>query len=157
MTFGVAGEDAIAALSGMQQLEAVLRGDLPAPPMAGTLSFNMVEVGKGTVVFEAFPGAHLLNPMGTVHGGWALTLIDTVTGCAAHTLLPAGAGYTTVETKANFCRPIFPDSGRVRVEGRVVNEGRTIITAEGRVLDSSGRLLAHGTSTLMILKPWNKR
>lgn len=134
-----------------------MRGDLPAPPMAATLSFNMVEVGKGTVVFEAFPGVHLLNPMGTVHGGWALTLIDTVTGCAAHTLLPAGAGYTTVETKANFCRPIFPDGGLVRVEGRVVNEGRTIITAEGRVLDSSGRLLAHGTSTLMILKLRDRR
>ncbi|NSL21670.1 PaaI family thioesterase [Agrobacterium tumefaciens] len=157
MTFGVTGEDEIAGLSGMQQLEAVLRGDLPAPPMASTLSFNMVEVGKGTVVFEAFPGGHLLNPMGTVHGGWALTLIDTVTGCAAHTLLPAGAGYTTVETKANFCRPIFPDSGCVRVEGRVVNEGRTIITAEGRILDPGGRLLAHGASTLMILKPRNKR
>ncbi|NTF00125.1 PaaI family thioesterase [Agrobacterium tumefaciens] len=152
MTFGVAGHDEIAELSGRQHLEAVLRGDLPAPPIASTLSFKMVEVDDGTVVFEAFPGRHMLNPMGTVHGGWALTLIDTATGCAAHTLLPAGVGYTTVETKANFCRPIFSDSGCVRVEGRVINEGRTIISAEGRIVDAGGRLLAHGTSTLMILR-----
>jgi len=86
-----------------------------------------------------------------VHGGWALTLIDTVTGVAGHTLLPAGVGYTTVETKANFTRPIKPDTGRIRAEGRVVSRGRQIMSAEGRVLDSAGRVLAHGTSTLMVL------
>jgi uncharacterized protein (TIGR00369 family) len=94
---------------------------------------------------------HLLNPLGGVHGGWALTLIDSATGCAAHTLLPAGASYASVETKANFTRPIRQDTGRVRAEGRVVSRGRQIITAEARILDADKRLLAHGTSTLMVL------
>ena len=88
-----------------------------------------------------------------MHGGWALTLVDSITGCAAHTTLPAGVGYATVETKANFSRPIGSDTGRVRAEGRVVGKGRTIITAEGRIVDLRGRLLAHGTSTLMALRP----
>ena len=82
-------------------------------------------------VFEGEPGPHLLNPLGGVHGGWALTLIDTVTGCAAHSILPAGVGFATIETKANFSRPIAADTGRVRAEGRVVGKGRTIISAEG--------------------------
>ena len=92
----------------------------------------------------------MLNPLGGVHGGWALTLIDSATGCAAHTLLPAGIGYATVETKANLTRPIRHDTGRVRAEGRVISRGRQIMTAEASILDTSGRILAHGTSTLMI-------
>jgi uncharacterized protein (TIGR00369 family) len=92
-----------------------------------------------------------LNPLGIVHGGWALTLIDSACGCAAHTLLPAGDSYATIETKANFSRPIAEDSGRVRAEGRVVGRGRRIISCEARIVDAKGRLLAHGTSTLMVL------
>ena len=86
-----------------------------------------------------------------MHGGWALTLIDSAAGCAAHTLLPAGVSYTTIETKANFSRPIAEDRGRVRAEGRAVGRGRRIISCEARVVDAKGRLLAHGTSTLMVL------
>ena len=92
-----------------------------------------------------------MNPLGTVHGGWALTLIDSATGCAAHTLLSAGVSYTTIETKANFSRPIFKDGGRVRAEGRVVGRGKRIISCEARVVDAKGRIVAHGTSTLMVL------
>ena len=92
-----------------------------------------------------------MNPLGIVHGGWALTLIDSAAGCAAHTLLPAGASYATVETKANFSRPIPEDAGRVRAEGRAIGRGRRIISCEARVVDAKGRLLAHGTSTLMVL------
>ncbi len=138
-------------MSGRELLEGVASGRLPMPPIGQTLSFGLVEVGEGTAVFEGEPGDHLLNPMGIVHGGWALTLIDSATGCAAHTLLPAGVGYTTVETKVNFSRAIRADTGRVRCTGRVINQGRQIISAEAVVTGSDGRVLAHGTSTLLVL------
>ena len=150
-TYGVARLDDIAGMTGRDVMEAISDGKLPAPPISQTLSFWLVEAGDGFAVFEGEPGQHLLSPNGTVHGGWALTLIDSATGCAAHTLLPAGVGYTTVETKANFTRPIKHDTGRVRCEGRVVSRGRQIMTAEARVSDAGGRVLAHGTSTLMVL------
>jgi uncharacterized protein (TIGR00369 family) len=91
--------------------------------------------------------------MGGVHGGWALTLIDSATGCAAHSLLSAGVGYATIETKGNLSRPITLDTGRVRAEGRVVSQGRQIISAEAKLLSQDGRILAHGTSTIMVLGP----
>jgi uncharacterized protein (TIGR00369 family) len=149
---GVAKREEIAGLSGLEVLRAMIEGRLPAPPISKTLSFRLVEVGDGFCVFEGEPGPHLLDPMGGVHGGWALTLIDSVTGCAAHTTLPPNVGYATIETKANFSRPIAPDTGRVRAEGRVVGKGRTIISSEGRIVDTRGRLLAHGTSTLMVFR-----
>jgi len=141
----------IAEMTGKDILQAVIDGKLPAPSISRTLSFEIVEVGDGYAVFEGETGPHLLNPLGIVHGGWALTLIDSATGCAAHSLLPAGVGYATVETKANFSRPITETTGRVRAEGRVVARGRQIISAEAKVLDSGGRIIAHGTSTLMVL------
>lgn len=149
--FGIATLGQIAGMSGKQHLQAIIDGALPAPPIARTMSFRMVEVGDGTVLFEATPSPDLLNPLGGVHVGWALTLIDTVTGCAAHSTLPVGVGYASIETKANFSRPIKADTGLVRAEGRVVSKGRTIISAEGRIIDGEGRVLAHGTSTVMIL------
>lgn len=149
--YGVVPAAEAARMSGRELLEGVVAGRLPMPTIGRTLTFRLVEVGEGTAVFEGDPGEHLLNPMGIVHGGWALTLIDSATGCAAHTLLPAGVGYTTVETKANFSRAIRADSGRVRCEGRVVNKGRQIISAEAVVKGQDGRVLAHGTSTLLVL------
>jgi len=151
--FGIATREEISGLTGREHLQAIMDGLLPAPPIAKTMAFTLVEVGEGFANFIGKPGPHLLNPLGLVHGGWALTLIDTVTGCAAHSTLPAGVGFTTIETKANFSRPITPDTGCVRAEGRVIGKGRTIISAEGRIFDDGGRLLAHGTSTLMVLKP----
>ena len=148
--YGVATPEQIAGMTGLQILQVLIDGKLPAPPIAQTLSFWLVEVGDGLCVFEGDTGSHLLNPLGIVHGGWALTLIDSATGCAGHTLLPPGVGYTSVETKANFTRPIKQDTGRVRAEGRVVSRGRQIMTAEARILDADKRLLAHGTSTLMV-------
>lgn len=149
--YGVPSPEDIAGMTGRQMLQAMVDGTLPAPPIAQTMSFSLVEIADGYAVFEGDTGPHLLSPLGTVHGGWALTLIDTATGCAAHTLLPAGVSYATVETKANFSRPIRHDTGRVRAEGRVVTRGRKIMTAEARILDASSRILAHGTSTLMVL------
>src|ERR1700683_5684607 len=150
--YGVATPEQIAGMTGLQVLQALIDGKLPAPPIAQTLGFWLVEVGDGLAVFEGETGPHVLNPLGIVHGGWALTLIDSATGCAGHTLLPAGASYATIETKANFSRPIAENSGRVRAEGRAIGRGRRIISCEARVGDAKGRLLAHGTSTLMVLE-----
>jgi uncharacterized protein (TIGR00369 family) len=149
-SYGVSKPEDLAGKSGRQIMQAIIDGDVLAPPIAGTLSFWLVEVCDGYAVFEGETGPHLLNPLGGVHGGWALTLIDSAAGCAGHTLLPPDVGYATVETKANFTRPISATTGRVRAEGRVVSRGRQIITAESRVLDAAGRVLAHGTSTLMV-------
>ena len=149
-TYGLPNPADVAGMTGRQMLQAMIEGKIPAPPIAQTLTFWLVEVGDGTCVFEGETGPHLLNPLGGVHGGWALTLIDSAAGCAGHTLLPAGVGYASVETKANFTRPIKHDTGRVRAEGRVVGRGRQIMSAEARILDADGRILAHGTSTLMV-------
>ena len=149
--YGVAKPAEIAGMTGRETMQALIDGKLPAPPIAQTLTFWLVEVGDGYAVFEGDTGPHLLNPLGGVHGGWALTLIDSAAGCAGHTLLPPGVGYASLETKANFTRPIKHDTGRVRAEGRVISRGRQIMTAEARILDSDGRVLAHGTSTMMVL------
>jgi len=117
-SYGLARPDQVSGKSGKEILQAIIKGDLPQAPISDALSFWITEVGDGFAVFEGEPGRHLLNPMGTVHGGWALTLIDSVAGCAGHSLLPAGAGYSTIETKGNFSRPITKDSGRVRAEAR---------------------------------------
>ncbi len=149
--YGVVDPKATAALTGREVLQAIIAGELPAPPMAKTLDFALVEVGEGSAVFEGEPGEAFLNPMGAVHGGWALTLVDSATGCAGMSLLPPGGRYTTLETKVNFSRPITKDIGRVRTEARVVSRGRRILSTEARVTDARGRILAHGTSTLMVL------
>ncbi len=151
VSYGVSKPEDVAGKTGRQILQAIIDGEVPTPPIADTLSFQLVEVGDAYAVFEGETGPHLLNPLGGVHGGWALTLIDSAAGCAGHTLLPPDVGYATVETKANFTRPITATTGRVRAEGRVVSRGRQIITAEARVLDAAGRVLAHGTSTIMVL------
>ena len=150
-TYGTARPDEIAGKTGREILQAIVDGRLPQPTICRALTFWIVEVGEGFAAFEGEPGPHILNPVGGVHGGWALTIIDSVTGCAGHSLLPAGVGYTTIETKGNFSRPIAKDTGLVRAEGRVVAQGRQIISAEGRVLGPDGRVLAHGTSTLLVL------
>lgn len=149
--YGLARPEEVAGKSGRQILQAVVDGDLPQAPISETMSFWIVAVGDGFAAFEGEPGKHLLNPMGGVHGGWALTLIDSVAGCAGHSLLAAGEGYTTIETKGNFSRPITRDTGRVRAEARAVSRGRQVISAEARVLSADGKVLAHGTSTILVL------
>jgi uncharacterized protein (TIGR00369 family) len=151
--FGILDRSQTADLTGLEAMQGMLAGRLPIPPMNRTLDFTLVEVAEGIAVFEGVPSVDLLNPMGTVHGGWALTLIDSACGCAAFTLLPAGVGYTSVETKANFTRAIMADSGPVRCAGRVLSSGRQIITTDATLTGADGRLLGHGTSTIMILPP----
>jgi len=145
--------EAMGRMPGRDLLQAVIDGRIPPATIGETMSFDLVEVGDGVAVFEGVTGPHILNPQGMVHGGWALTLVDSATGCAAHSTLPAGVGYTSISTQTNFTRPITATTGRVRCEGRVINVGRQIITAEATVKDSEGRLLAHGQSTLMVLQP----
>lgn len=149
--YGVAGPEHWAKLSGRELLQAIVDGKLPQAPISEALGFWIVAVGEGSAAFEGQTGPSLRNPAGGVHGGWALTLIDSVTGCAGHSLLPAGVGYTTIETKGNFVRPITKDTGRVRAEGRVISPGRQVITAEARLTGPDGKVLAHGTSTLLVL------
>src|SRR5271166_99747 len=122
--YGLAAPAEMAGKSGREILQAIIDGDLPQAPISEILSFWITGIDDGFAVFEGEPGPHLLNPSGGVHGGWALTLIDSVGGCAAHSLLPPGSGYTTIETKANFARPITKDTGRVRAEAHVIARGR---------------------------------
>lgn len=143
----------LATLPGIEIVRRIAQGDLPAPSMALTLGMRLLasEVVEGGVVFEGEPGDHVLNPLGTVHGGFAATLLDSAMGCAAHTLLPPATGYGTVDLKVSFVRPILRDVGVVRVEGRVINAGRTLMLAEGRVIGrDDGRLYAHGTCTCFV-------
>jgi uncharacterized protein (TIGR00369 family) len=136
----------------MEYLQAIMSGELPPPPIAMTLGLQPVELGEGRAVFAAEPAEYHYNPIGLVHGGLAATLLDSATGCAVQTTLPAGVGYTTLELKTNFVRAITRDTGRVLCEAEVVHRGGTIATAEGRLrAEATGKLLAHGTSTCMII------
>jgi uncharacterized protein (TIGR00369 family) len=153
VSFGVTPREAMAEMTGLEFLKGMIAGRFPAPPIARTLGFLLAEAEPGCVVFEGWPSRDLLNPLGSVHGGWALTLIDSAAGCALHSELDAGFGYTTVETNVNFTRPIAPEGGKVRCEGRLLSRGRQIATADARLETDDGKLLAHGTSTLIILSP----
>lgn len=133
-------------------MQAIVTGESPPAPMAETLAFALVEVSEGRAVFRGEPGPEHLNPMGGVHGGLALTLIDSATGCAVHTTLPEGKVYGSLETKANFVRGITPETGPLLAIGEVVHRGGRVCTAEARVVgESDGKLYAHGTSTCLIL------
>jgi uncharacterized protein (TIGR00369 family) len=139
-------------MTGLQQLEAMLRGDLPTAAIATTLGFEGVLVEHGRAVFAGEPGPEHLNPLGTVHGGYVATLLDSALGCAVHTTLPAGVAYTSLGLELKFVRALHPGMGRVVCEGRVVHAGRTVATAEGELRhEESGKLLAHATTTCLIL------
>jgi len=153
VSFGVTPREAMAEYSGLDFLRAMIAGRFPAAPIGETMGFLLVEAEPGKAVFEGRSSPALLNPLGFIHGGWALTLIDSAAGCALHTELEAGFGYTTVETKVNFVRPIASEGAVVRCEGRVLSRGRQIATAEAKLESAAGKLLAHGTSTLIILPP----
>jgi uncharacterized protein (TIGR00369 family) len=141
----------VRTLSGLEVLDMIVDGRLPPPPISAVLGFSLVEVGHGRAVFEGAPRSAFYNPLGAVHGGWAMTLIDSCTGCAVHSTLAAGHAYTTVETKVNFTRPLSAEVGTLRAEGQVISAGRRIGTAEGRLLGADGRVYAHGTSTCLIV------
>jgi uncharacterized protein (TIGR00369 family) len=142
----------LAELDGLSALRAMIAGELPPPPFALLLGFELVEIEEGRVVFAVEPSNHHYNPIGSVHGGLAATLIDSATGCAVHSTLPAGVGYTTTDLQVRYVRGITRDTGRILCEGRVVHRGRTLATSEARVT-AGDRLLAHGTAGVLILPP----
>ena len=144
--------EAARALSGIEFLQKIVNGELPPPPLAALMNFDLVEVGEGYAVFAVEPAEYHYNPIGVVHGGLAATLLDSAMGCAVHSTLPAGTGYTTLEIKVNFIRAISAHTGRVRCEAKIVHAGARTATAEGRVVDESGKLYAHGTTTCLILR-----
>ena len=137
--------------TGLETIRAIFAGELPPAPIAELMGFRGVEVEPGRAVFEFEPGPQHYNPIGSVHGGVAMTLLDSAMGCAIHSTLEAGVAYTTLEVKTNFVRPITVETGLVRCEGTVLHAGSRIATAEGKVLDASGKLLAHGTTTCLII------
>jgi len=147
---GVARPDQIAGLTGLQQMQAMLNGDIPYASIAKTLDFLIVEVDEGRAVFQGTPGATHLNPMGTVHGGWFATLLDSALGCAVHTRMAPGRGYTTAELGVNLVKALTPKVPRVRAEGRVIHCGRQLATAEARLVGPDGTLYAHATTTCLV-------
>jgi uncharacterized protein (TIGR00369 family) len=147
---GVSPLETLKAQSGLEFLQGMVDGRLPRPPISDTMSFYLIEVAQGRAVFQGTPKPEHYNPLGSIHGGWPATLLDSCMACAVHTTLAAGQGYTTAEFKLNLVRPIFPDTGPLRAEGKLINGGRTIATSEGRLFGADGKLYAHGTETCLI-------
>ena len=148
--YGVVPIEQVRTLDGLALFKGLVEGRFPAPPIAKVLGFTLTEVEFGRVVFAYTPVADHYNPLGTVHGGVAATLLDSVMGCCVHTTLKPGIGYTTVEIKVNYVRAMTDKTGPVAVEGKVINVGSRIATSEGRLYDGAGKLLAHGTTTCLI-------
>ncbi len=148
---GIARPEQVAGKTGMEVFELMLAGELPPPPIGETLDFVLVEVEPGRAVFQGKPGLAHYNPLGTVHGGWFATLLDSCVGCAVHSALPAGKAYTTVELKINLVRALTVKVPLVRAEGKVIHMGRSMGVAEGRLVGHDGKLYAHATTTCFIM------
>jgi uncharacterized protein (TIGR00369 family) len=138
-------------MTGLQAMQAIADGRAERPGVAKTLGMELVEVGDGTASFALVPGPHLLNPLGTMHGGITATLLDSATGCAVHTTLGEGETYTTLELKVNYVRAVRAGDGVVTAAGSVIHRGGRVATAEARLTSEDGRLLAHATSTCLLL------
>jgi len=147
---GTAPREKVFGMSGMEVFEAIFAGDLPAPPIGDAMDFIPIYMEPGIAIFQGKPQFRHYNPMGTVHGGWFCTLLDSALGCAVHTTLPAGKGYTTLEIKVNMLRALTDAVPLVRAEGKVIHVGRQVATAEGRILGPDGKIYAHATTTCMI-------
>jgi uncharacterized protein (TIGR00369 family) len=139
------------SMPGIEFLRAMRDGRLPHPPICALLNYKLVEVEAGYAVFEITAGEQHYNPIGVVHGGIAMTLLDSAMGCAVQTQMPAGGGYTTLEAKTNLVRPITSATGKLRAIGKVVHLGKRVATAEARLEDQAGKLYAHATTTCIVL------
>jgi uncharacterized protein (TIGR00369 family) len=147
---GLLTVEQLRALDGIELFQGIIAGKIPAPPITATLGFWLHQAEVGRVVFAGAPERRHYNPIGSVHGGFAATLLDSAMSCAVHTHLKKGFGYTTVEFKVNFVRAITDQTGTVYCEGKSINVGSRIGTAEGRITDAAGKLYAHGTTTCLI-------
>jgi uncharacterized protein (TIGR00369 family) len=145
--------EAARTMAGIDFLRAMRDGALPAAPIAQLMGFRLAEVESGSVVFECTPGPQHYNPIGVVHGGLAMTLLDSAMGCCVQSKMPAGSGYTTLEAKTNLVRAITSATGKLRAVGKLVHLGKSIATAEGRLEDEAGKLYAHATTTCILLTP----
>jgi uncharacterized protein (TIGR00369 family) len=149
---GVARRDQVAGKTGLEVFQAIFSGELPSPPIGSSMAFVPIRIEPGLAIFQGRPGRAYYNPLGTVHGGWFATLLDSCVGCAVHSALPAGQSYTTVELKINIVRALTDAVPLVRAEGRVIHLGRSLGTAEGRLVGPDGKLYAHATTTCFIFE-----
>jgi uncharacterized protein (TIGR00369 family) len=149
---GVVAREVLTAGSGLAFLQGLIDGIHPPPPFSRATGIYLTRVAEGSAVFSGVPSEEFLNPIGTVHGGWISALLDSAMACAVHSTLKPGQGYTTVEMKINFVRPVLPSSGTLTCEGRLIHRGGTLATSEGKLLDASGKLLAHGTETCIVIE-----
>jgi uncharacterized protein (TIGR00369 family) len=140
-----------ASIAGLDFLKRLVDGSYPAPPFAGETGIWIVEAERGRVLFAATASKRFYNPLGTVHGGWISTLLDSAMGCAVHSVLAPGQAYTTVDMTVSFVRPVFQTTGKLRCEGKIIHAGGRIATAEGRVWDDADTLIAHGSETCLVM------
>ena len=152
VTFGVTDFKTATSMSGIAFLQAMMSGKFPAPPICEALDFILVEVEPGRAVFEGIPRNGFRNPLGTIHGGWMSTILDSALGCAVHSTLKAGQGFTTVDLAVSFVRAVHESTGKLRCEAKVIHAGGRIATAEGRLVDAEGKLYAHGTTTCLVMQ-----
>ena len=150
--YGVTPVEVMAAMKGIDFIRAIFEGKLPAPPIMQNIEPFDYSAEPGVVSFHSTPGFRHYNPIGSVHGGYAAILLDSAMGLAVQSMLPAGTGYTTLEFKISFIRGMTKDTGAVRTEGRTLNVGRRAATAEARITDAKGRLIAHATTTCLVFE-----
>ena len=147
---GCASPEQLNGRTGLEMLQAILSGELPRPPIGDTLDFVPIRIDRGMAVVQGRPQRNHYNPLGTVHGGWFASVLDAALGCAVHSTLPQGKGYTTLELKVNIVRALTDAVPLVRAEGQLVHAGRQVATAEGRLVGSDGKLYAHASTTCLI-------
>ncbi|SCK59787.1 uncharacterized domain 1-containing protein [Variovorax sp. HW608] len=149
---GLARPDQVVGKTGLEMMQAMIRAEIPYAAIAKTMNFQIIEVSPGRAVFQGKPLPQHLNPLGTIHGGWFATLLDSALGCAVHTMMPAGRAYTTAELGVNLVKALTPRVERVRAEGKVIHCGRQLATAEARLVGPDGTLYAHATTTCLVFE-----
>ena len=149
---GLARPEQLEGKTGLETMQMMLAGEIPYAAIAKTLDFTIIEVAPGVAIFQGQPLAQHLNPLGTIHGGWVATLLDSALGCSVHTLMPPGRSYTTAELSVNYVKGLTPRVTRVRAEGKVIHCGRQLATAEARLVGPDGTLYAHATTTCLVFE-----